>query len=278
VAVSVGLNVTLSVCVGDWDRVKVLVDETVWDKVAEAVGLAVGVRVGLWVSLKLGVDDAVALEVGVGDAVQDGVTVSEGVTVSVAVPVFEPVAVALALSVGDELMLGVALGLRVDTCVSVTDSVTVAVVESLVLGAAVRVCEAETVLLGEGEKVSGEGSGERPGKTNVSRGVGTLKKGLSGSLGLILPVGPLSQNGKAWPKPGNTSKKNANAKRDFTIWHSRTGLCEFRSPFTIKLMKVRSHRPPYFYPSYEEIRPPHPADIPTKIVTITQGFLSWCKH
>ena len=187
------------------------------------MGLAVRVAVELWVSVKLELTDAVALEV----AVHDSVTVGEAVTVSVLV--FESVLVALALSVEDQVMLGVALGLNT----------------------AVGVCEAETVLLAVGEEMTGVIVEVKVlvGKTNVSRGVGILKNGLSGSLGFIRPLGPFSQNGKAWPKPGIASKKHTKAKRDFTMWHSRARLCEFRSLRTLKVYESSTIKASLFLPS-----------------------------
>jgi len=189
------------------------------------VGLAVRVAVELWVSVKLELTDAVALLVEV--EVHDGVTVGEAVTVSVLV--FESVLVTLALSVGDQVMLGVALGLNT----------------------AVGVCEAETVLLAVGEEMTGVIVEVKVlvGKTNVSRGVGILKNGLSGSFGFIRPLGPFSQNGKAWPKPGIASKKHTKAKRDFTMWHSRARLCEFRSLRTLKVYESSTIKASLFLPS-----------------------------
>jgi hypothetical protein len=181
------------------------------------------------VGLAVTVDDGVALEVEV--SVQDGVAVSEAVTVSVLV--IESVTVALALSVGDQVMLGVALE----------------------LGTAVGVCEAETVLLGVGEEISGVCEGVkvgvkvRVGNTNVLRGVGILKKGLSGSFGFIRPDGPFNQNGKAWPKPGKANKKHKNTKRNFTMWHSRARLCDFRSLGTLKVYESSSVQASLFIPS-----------------------------
>jgi hypothetical protein len=105
----------------------------------------------------------------------------------------------------------------------------------------VGVCEGETVLLFVGEEKSGvrEGVKVNVGKTNVSRGVGNLKKGLSGSLGLIRPVGPFSQNGKAWPRPGMANKNSPTMKRNFISWHS-TGTHYFR---LLELSKVYVHVP-----------------------------------
>jgi hypothetical protein len=87
------------------------------------------------------------------------------------------------------------------------------------------------VLLGEGEEKTGvrEGVKVKVGKTNVSRGVGNLKKGLSGSFGFIRPAGLFSQNGKAWLKPGMHSKKKPMMKRNFISRHSVALLCDFAS-------------------------------------------------
>jgi hypothetical protein len=82
----------------------------------------------------------------------------------------------------------------------------VSVKEALGLAAVVGVCVGETVPLAVGEKTGV--------LTAVLRGVGTPKKGLSGSLGLFRE-GLFSQNGKAWTKPGRPNNRNPITKRHF---------------------------------------------------------------
>jgi len=165
----------------------------------------------------------------VGDADQDGLGVAE--TVMVSVRVSEKVAVTLALSVKDALMVGLALAvndgvhvslmvsdlLLVAVTVGVEDlsavSVIVAVRDPLGLDTGVGVCAGETELLAVGE-ISGVWT--KVGNAKVLRGVGILKKGLSGSLGFDRPRGAFSQNGKAQVMPGMPNKMIPIMKHFFT--------------------------------------------------------------
>jgi hypothetical protein len=215
VAVTLGLEVWVALGLAVRVTVGLAVAVTLGLEVWVALRLAVIVTVGLTVcvSLEVCVRDGIALDVGDWD--WDGVMEMVWDSVSV----LDRVALSLALSVGDELTLDVAEGVDGKVCVSVAVTVRVGVLEPPGLSVSVNVCSGETVLLGEGEK-KGVDDMTKVGKTNVSRGVGILKKGLSGSLGFMRPVGPFSQKGNAWPKPGSPDRKITTMKNRFMSRHS----------------------------------------------------------
>lgn len=185
------------------------------------VGVFVAVNVDEYVNVLVGVDEDVAVGVDVNERVGVDVDVGVPVRVGLADGVMVNVGENDSFVVGEALMVGVALYAGVCVAVSVTDSVLVSVVEALGLEAAAGVCVGEAVLLAVGEKIGA--------LTAVLRVVGTLKKGLSGSLGLFLE-GPVSQNGKAWPEPGSPNKRSPTTKRNFMTPNSSWNQDTFGPP------------------------------------------------
>jgi hypothetical protein len=72
-------------------------------------------------------------------------------------------------------MLAVVVSVRLGVTLRLAENVELTVSESSGVGVLVGVCEAETVLVGDGEKVGGDGVASEVGSTVVSSGVGTLK-------------------------------------------------------------------------------------------------------